>query len=141
MIAAKCPECLSVGIRISWMLVGDCEEEYAFVCSNLSCSRAREPWTVIMSRKGSNPSSEPASGPVSEPPSEPAISGDLCVGSLQRDRELLVSAFAEALERADDRAARRISRMDWWRIAVDVAALALVALLLRLLSTSLLHAY
>ena len=57
------------------------------------------------------------------------------------NRELLVSAFAEALERADDRAARRISRMDWWRIAVDVAALTLVSVLLYLLSTSLLHAY
>ena len=65
----------------------------------------------------------------------------LSVSGSPSNREELVSAFAEALERADDRAARRISRMDWWRIAVDVAALALVSVLLYLLSTSLLHAY
>ena len=69
------------------------------------------------------------------------VSGAPSGGSLQRDRELLVSAFAEALQRADDRAARRISRIDWWRIVVDVAALSLVACLLWLLSTSLLHGY
>lgn len=70
-----------------------------------------------------------------------AVSGAPSIGSLQWERELLVSAFAEALERADDRAARRISRMDWWRIAVDVAALTLVSVLLYLLATSLLRAY
>jgi len=57
------------------------------------------------------------------------------------NRELLVSAFAEALERADNRAARRITRMDLWRMGVDAMALIMVALLLWLLSTSLLHAY
>jgi len=57
------------------------------------------------------------------------------------NRELLVSAFAEALERADDRAARRITRMDYWRIVVDVAALVMVATLLWLLATSFLRAY
>jgi len=31
--------------------------------------------------------------------------------------------------------------MDWCRIAVDAAALIMVAMLLRLLSTSLVHAY
>ena len=41
------------------------------------------------------------------------VSGAPSIGSLQRDREDLVSAFAEALQRADDRAARRISMMDW----------------------------
>ncbi|MFH1578933.1 MAG: hypothetical protein ABIE25_02100 [Thermoplasmatota archaeon] len=70
-----------------------------------------------------------------------AVSGSPSIGSLHRERELLVSAFAEALQRADERAARRISRMDWWRIMVDLAALSLVACLLWLLSTSLLHAY
>ena len=135
MIIANCPDCLSPGIKRSWRPVGDCEEEYTFICSNLSCSRARDPWTVIMPRKGSNPSSEPASEPVSEP----AVSGGPCVGSLRGDREMLVSAFAEALQRADDRAARRISRIDLWRMGVDVVALAMVATLLWLLSTSLLH--
>lgn len=57
------------------------------------------------------------------------------------NRELLVSAFAEALERADDRAARRISRIDLWRMGVDVVALAMIATLLWLLSTTLLRAY
>ena len=57
------------------------------------------------------------------------------------NRELLVSAFAEALERADNRAARRITRMDLWRMGVDAMALIMVALLLWLLSTSLLHGY
>jgi hypothetical protein len=52
-----------------------------------------------------------------------------------------VAAFAEALERADDRAARRITRMDYWRIVVDVAALVMVATLLWLLATSFLRAY
>lgn len=69
------------------------------------------------------------------------VSGAPSIGSLQQDRELLVSAFAEALERADDRVAGRISRMDWWRIAVDVAALTLVSVLLYLLATNLLRAY
>jgi len=69
------------------------------------------------------------------------VSGAPSIGSLERDRELLISAFAEALERADDRAARRISRMDWWRMGVDVAALLMVATLLWLLSTSPLRAY
>jgi hypothetical protein len=69
------------------------------------------------------------------------VSGAPSIGSLQLERELLASAFAEALERADDRAARRISRMDWWRIAVDVAALTLVSVLLYLLASNLLHAY
>jgi hypothetical protein len=57
------------------------------------------------------------------------------------NRELLVAAFAEALERADDRAARRITRMDYWRIVVDVVALSMVAVLLWLLASSLLHGY
>jgi hypothetical protein len=69
------------------------------------------------------------------------VSGAPSIGSLQLERELLVSAFAEALERADDRAARRVSRVDLWRMGVDVVALAMVATLLWLLSTSLLHGY
>jgi len=56
MITAKCPDCLSPGIKRSWRPVNDHEEEYTFVCSNLSCSRAREPWSVTMSRKPSKPS-------------------------------------------------------------------------------------
>jgi len=69
------------------------------------------------------------------------VSGAPSIGSLQRERELLVSAFTEALRQADDRVARRISRMDLWRIAVDATALFMVAVLLWLLRTSLLHAY
>jgi len=51
MITARCPDCLSKGIRRSWAPVSDRDEEYSFVCSNLSCPRAREPWSIILSRK------------------------------------------------------------------------------------------
>ena len=56
MITAKCPDCLSVGIKRGWQPVSKRDEEYTFVCSNLRCPRAREPWSVIMSRKQSRPS-------------------------------------------------------------------------------------
>lgn len=51
MIDSKCPDCLSGGIKIGWQPVNLRDEEYTFVCSNLSCPRAREPWSVIISKK------------------------------------------------------------------------------------------
>lgn len=51
MITARCPDCLSKGIRRSWAPVSDRDEEYSFICSNLNCPRAREPWSIILSRK------------------------------------------------------------------------------------------
>jgi hypothetical protein len=51
MITARCPDCLSVGVKRGWQPVSKRDEEYTFVCSNLSCPRAREPWSVVLSRK------------------------------------------------------------------------------------------
>jgi len=48
-----CPDCGSRGDRNSWRPVGSVGdlEEYKFLCSNLECSRARDPWFVLESRK------------------------------------------------------------------------------------------
>jgi hypothetical protein len=70
-----------------------------------------------------------------------AVSGSPSIGSLQWEREMLVSAFTDALQRADERAARRVSRMDWWRMGVDATALIMIAALMWLLSTHLLRWY
>lgn len=47
MITAKCPVCLSPGLRLSWEHQGEDHVVYSFLCSDVSCPRARDPWYVI----------------------------------------------------------------------------------------------
>ena len=47
MTTAKCPVCLSPGLRLSWERQDETHEVYSFVCSDVSCPRARDSWSVV----------------------------------------------------------------------------------------------
>lgn len=47
MTTAKCPVCLSPGLRLSWERQDETHVIHSFVCSDVNCPRARDPWWVV----------------------------------------------------------------------------------------------
>jgi hypothetical protein len=47
MIESNCPECGTQGKRIDWRPFSVLFEEHVFVCNNITCVRARLPWSIF----------------------------------------------------------------------------------------------
>jgi hypothetical protein len=50
MIDSKCPDCGVRGKRIDWRPFPTRLVEHVFVCTNLTCIRARLPWSIFERR-------------------------------------------------------------------------------------------